>query len=107
MVTYSHLSLGKVPVGCVLIFLHHHSNSREREKEGRGSFLSLGAAEDAHLLLSSLEATVAELGGSVNELELDLLEGAARGLGDEGAAQGDGALDGAGDGALYAEEGKK
>ena len=49
---------------------------------------------------------MAELGGGVDELELDLLEGAARGLGDEGAAQGDGALDGAGDGALCVQTGR-
>lgn len=43
---------------------------------------------------------MAELGGSVHELELDLLQGAAGGLGQQGAAQGDRALAGAGDGAL-------
>ena len=43
---------------------------------------------------------MAELGGSVDELELDLLEGVAGGLGQQCAAQGDGALLGARDGAL-------
>lgn len=43
---------------------------------------------------------MAKLRGSVDELELDLLEGATRGLLEQGAAQGDGALDGSGDGTL-------
>ncbi len=50
---------------------------------------------------------MAELGGRVDELELDLLEGIAGRLGQQGAAQRDGALDGAGDGALRTEGYKK
>ena len=49
----------------------------------------LEAAEGALLLLGGLEATVAELGGSVDELELDLLQGLAAGVLQEGLAQGD------------------
>ena len=43
---------------------------------------------------------MAKLGGRVDELELDLLEGIARGLGQERAAQRDGALDSTWDGSL-------
>mmetsp|Transcript_18835 Transcript_18835/g.49070 ORF Transcript_18835/g.49070 Transcript_18835/m.49070 type:complete len:440 (+) Transcript_18835:418-1737(+) len=58
------------------------------------SGLSLDAAEGLGLLLVRLEAAVAELGGSVHKLELDLLQGSAAGLGHQGAAQGDRALGG-------------
>merc|ERR1711937_108491 len=60
----------------------------------------LEAAEGALLLLGGLEATVAELGGSVDELELDLLQGLAAGVLQEGLAQGDAPLAGAHDTAL-------
>lgn len=43
--------------------------------------LSLEASICAQLLLGGLEASMAELGGRVNELKLDLLEGIARCLG--------------------------
>ena len=43
---------------------------------------------------------MAELGGSVDELELDLLQGITGRLGQQCAAQGDGALDSTGDGSL-------
>ena len=59
--------------------------------------------EDAHplgLLLAGLEATVAELGGGVDELEGDLFLELARLLGGHGAAEGDDTAAGTADGAL-------
>ena len=58
------------------------------------------SAHDLELLLGGLEATVAELGGSVDELELDLLQRLAAGVLQEGLAQGDAPLAGAHDAAL-------
>jgi hypothetical protein len=43
--------------------------------------LSLDASISLGLLLAGLETTMSKLGGSVHELELDLLKGIARGLG--------------------------
>lgn len=63
--------------------------------------LSLETAVSTSLLFGGLEAAVAELGGSVDELELDLLQGVAAGLGDQRATQGDSALLGAWDTTLY------
>jgi len=47
-------------------------------------------------LLAGLEATVTELGGSIDELELDVLQGRATGVDKEGLAEGDDALLGTG-----------
>merc|ERR1711879_109272 len=52
------------------------------------------------LLLGSLEAAVAQLGGGVDELQLHLLSGPAADLRQERLPQGDDALAGAHDGAL-------
>ena len=57
--------------------------------------LGLDAAEHLELLLGGLEPTVAELGGRVDELELDLLQRTAAGLLQQGPPQGDGPLAGA------------
>jgi hypothetical protein len=76
----------------------HNPTARRNAANSLGS---LGAAVSLELLLCGLESAVAELGCSVNELELDLLQGVAAGLGQEGAAQGDRALLGARDGALW------
>lgn len=62
--------------------------------------LGLDAAEVLCLLLAGLETTVSELGGGVDELHLDLLEGGTAGLGQQGAAKGDGPLLGTGHRAL-------
>lgn len=70
----------------------------------RRGALCLDPAVVLCLLLAGLEATVAELGGGVDELHLDLLECATAGLGQQGAAKGDGPLLGAGHGALGGRE---
>eukprot|EP01084_Bolivina_argentea_P258175 435148_1 len=64
----------------------------------------LEGSEPLLLLLLGLETTVAQLGGGVDELEGDLLGEGARGLGGHGAAEGDDATAGAGDGALEHDE---
>ena len=56
------------------------------------SFLSLDTAQRLGLLLAGLEPAVAELGGCVDELELDVLQRIARRLREDGAPQGDHAL---------------
>merc|ERR1712139_198083 len=56
--------------------------------------------EHLPLLLEGLEATMTELGGSVDELELDLLEGDTVGLDEKRLAEGDEALLDTSDGAL-------
>merc|ERR1711865_1114453 len=63
---------------------HDASQVRARER-----LLGLGRSEELLLLVRGLEATVAELGGSVDELEGDLLLGGTGGLGAEGLAEGD------------------
>merc|ERR1719440_1640369 len=60
----------------------------------------LEGTEPLLLLLLGLEATVAQLGGGVDELQSDLLVQGAAGLGGHGAAQGDDTALGTGDGAL-------
>ena len=62
--------------------------------------LGLDRSHELLLLLGSLETTVTELGGGVDELEVDLLDSLAGGLGAEGLAEGDEATAGAGDGTL-------
>jgi len=59
---------------------------------------------ELELLLGGLEATVSELGGGVDELELDLLGGVAVGLGADGLAEGDDTLLGSDDGSLEHDE---
>jgi len=76
-------------------------NKKPRKRLGD---LSLDATEGLGLLLAGLEATVAELGGSIDELELDLLEGSAAGLGEEGLTKGNRTLLGTGDSTLDHEE---
>mmetsp|Transcript_11509 Transcript_11509/g.20409 ORF Transcript_11509/g.20409 Transcript_11509/m.20409 type:complete len:340 (-) Transcript_11509:325-1344(-) len=66
--------------------------------------LRLDATVGTSLLLAGLEATVTELGGGIDELELDLLQGIAAGLGDQAAAQSDSALLATWHGALDHEE---
>jgi hypothetical protein len=61
----------------------------------------LDLAQDLGLLGAGLEAAVAHLGGSVNELELDLLQGGARHLGEERPPEGDAPLLGAWHGSLH------
>jgi len=59
---------------------------------GSDLLLLLGRSHELDLLLRSLEAAMTELGGSVDELELDLLLRIARGLHEQRLAQGDDAL---------------
>ena len=66
--------------------------------------LRLAWAHELVLLGSCLEASVTELGGGIDELELDLLEGLAAGVGEETLAKGDDALLGADNAALHHEE---
>jgi len=56
---------------------------------GSGGLLSLllEFAQELGLLLAGLESSVSELAGGVDELEGDLLEGVAAGLGQEGLAK--------------------
>lgn len=62
--------------------------------------LGKGRAHEGVLLLLGLEATVAEFGRGIDELELDLFLGGAGGLGNAGLAEGDDAFLNAGDGTL-------
>ncbi len=52
----------------------------------------LERSHEGHLVLRRLEATVAELGAGVDELQVDLLQRAPLGVGEQRLAQGDGAL---------------
>jgi hypothetical protein len=54
--------------------------------------LGLEDSEETSLLLGGLETTVAHLGRSVDELEVDFLDGAAGHLGEEGLSEGDDTL---------------
>lgn len=67
-------------------------------------FLLLEGTKGLVLLVLGLEATVTHLGGGVDELEGDLLEGRAADLVDEGLAEGNGALLDTGAGALDHDE---
>lgn len=73
---------------------------------GRGSALSAGleGSHERGLFFEGLERAVTELGGSIDELELDLLQVPARGVDHERLADGDDALLGSGDGSLDHEE---
>jgi len=65
---------------------------------------SLAAAEETLLLLRSLEATVAEFGGGIDELEGDLLQSGTGLLGEEGLAESEDATLGADDATLQDQE---
>merc|ERR1712188_209754 len=81
----------------------HGENSipiRLASTTGSDLLLLLGRSHELDLLLRSLEAAMTELGGSVDELELDLLLRIARGLHEQRLAQGDDALLNAGAAAL-------
>ena len=82
----------------------HSSTKRLLGGGSLGNAVLLEGAHKLGLLLRSLEAAVAELGRGVDELEVDLLLGAARGLGKERLAESDDALAGAGDAALDHQE---
>ncbi len=60
--------------------------------------------EELLLLLSSLEATVTDLGGGIDELEVDLLARSSGGGDDNGLAEGDDTLAGTDDGTLDHDE---
>jgi hypothetical protein len=65
-----------------------------------GSGLLLGGAKECSLLLLGLELSVSKFGRSIDELEFDLLQSGALGLGNESLSQGDGSLLDANDAAL-------
>ena len=96
---------------CICSLCYTKTRAKERRARSGSSTqrysLSLEAAVGAQLLVRGLEAAVAELGRRVDELELDLLQCVTAGLGQQRAAQRDGALDGAGDGALCEKKGKE
>lgn len=65
------------------------------------SLSSLAPAKGLELLITSLEASVSELGGCVNELELDLLKSRPLGAGEQSMPEGDHSLLGSWNGALH------
>ena len=77
-----------------------NENSRLETGNTLDSHLLLAQAEELVLLVQGLEAAVAELRRGVDELEGDLLDGAALGLLEERLAQRDDALLRADDAAL-------
>lgn len=76
----------------------------KRHLSSHGGGARLLGSEVGVLLVLSLEATVTNLGGGIDELEVGLLEGSAGGDNAEGLSDGDGALAGSHDGALEHDE---
>jgi len=60
----------------------------------------LERSEECGLFFEGLECTVTELGGGIDELELDFLQISAGGVDHQGLAEGDDTLLGTGKGAL-------
>lgn len=75
----------------------------ENQQKGRlgGGGGGLEPAQGLELLVAGLEASVAELGGGIDELEGDGLQRLARGLGEDRLPQRDRTLLGSGDGSLH------
>jgi len=81
---------------CVWFFFYSNKPSRafpaQRVVVKRYLKLPLQGAHELLALLAGLEATVAELGGGVDELELDVLQSRALGVGQQGLAESDDTL---------------
>jgi len=71
---------------------------------GRGSSSGLDGSHELLLLVGGLETSVSDLGGGIDELEGDLLEGRARDLGAERLSEDDDSLSGSEDGSLEHDE---
>ena len=80
------------------------SPTKHRNTLNLGNEVLLESTHESTLLLEGLESTVAELGRSIDPLELDLLGGPPAGLRVQGLAQGHDTLLDTGDGALNHDE---
>lgn len=88
------------------------STTTSKEEESLRAGSSSAASSEAGLdgakellsLVSGLETTMSNLGGGIDELELDLLEGVSGDLGSEGLSEDNDSLSGSEDGSLEHDE---
>jgi hypothetical protein len=82
----------------------HDTSARTASYRSSSGASKLELTEESGLLLLGLESTVTEVGRSVDELEVDLLEVSPRGVNHEGLSEGEDTLLSSGDASLEDEE---